>query len=146
MKYRSMVMVFSWAVMMLVCIEGCAKKIEYNLKPENPPPMKNCVEDACPSREKPFIMGGRDYSPPTIKNIARWQKAGYFTDKTWQEIQEIYKDKGYDWYEDDLPCNCLCRGTAHAAFGGKCLEAPVPGTPEYEAFVLGENLATNKEK
>ena len=124
------------SAMFAIC--GCAVPVHYfTPKSVQPPAMVNCVEQSCPKSAKPFILGGNDYSPPTIPNVSRWQRQGYFADKSLDQVQGLYRQRGYDWYEDQIPCNCLCRGTAHAALGGRCLEAPMPGTPEYEAVHLG---------
>jgi len=111
--------------------------VSYSPKATSPPPMVNCVESSCALDAKPFPLGGRDYSPPTLANIARWQRAGHFAGLSYDQIQADYRQKDFDWYEDDLRCNCMCRGSKHAAFGGRCLEPPIPGTPLHEAVHLG---------
>lgn len=100
--------------------------------------MVNCLEATCPDDALPLILGGRDYSPPTLTNIARWQRNGHFDGQSFQAIQASYRERGYEWYQDELPCNCRCRNSQHAAFGGYCLEILLPATPEYEALHSGQ--------
>ena len=122
----------------LVCATCGPMTVHYQAKEATPPAFSNCFNAVCPGDAKPLVLGGNDYSPPTLENISRWQKAGYFAGEAYDVIQQTYRQKGYLWTEDGLPCNCLCLGTPHAAIGGKCLDPPVPGTREYEVVLFGE--------
>ena len=138
-RARFRTLVLGAALAGLLFLGACPPPVQtYSQKARRPPAQVNCVTSSCTATAKPFVLGGRDFSPPTLANIARWQAAGFFADQPYDQIQADYRAKGYDWYEDDLRCNCLCRGSAHAAFGGRCLEEPVPGTAMYEAVLLGK--------
>ena len=106
-------------------------------KPNLPGAMVNCVEATCPPDAQPFLLGGNDYSPPTPENVVRWQGAGHFEGLSLMEIHRAYRDQGYQWWPNELPCNCQCRETPHAALGGTCLETPLPGTDLNERVHLG---------
>lgn len=111
--------------------------VHYSNRTRTALPLIKCVEASCSSTAMPFLLGGNDYSPPTLKNIARWQRGGHFANVPYNEIQRRYRENGFSWTESGLPCNCRCDGTKHAALGGKCLDPPVPGTPEHSAVHIG---------
>lgn len=111
--------------------------VYYNPRSETAPPLVNCFGTLCSPTEQPVLLGGRDYSPPTLEAIGRWQKNGHFQGVPFNDIQKQYTDAGYVWTEDGLTCNCECYGTVHAALGGKCLDVPIPGTADYERIVTG---------
>ena len=109
----------------------------HKTKSMTPPPAVGCVNDSCHPDVQPFILGGPDFSPPTVVAIARWQQAGHFPGQSAVQIQNLYKTHGFEWYPDDNRCNCMCRETLHVIDGGKCLETPIPGTDLYERLHVG---------
>ena len=129
-----------WSVVCLsfLFLGACGPPVQsYVARSSTPPPLKFCFGDLCAPETKPLLLGGTDYSAPTLENIARWQKANHFVGKPYETIQADYRNAGYVWSETGLPCNCRCLNTAHAALGGKCLDAPMEGTALYEQVVLG---------
>ena len=130
---------FSAALMMSAI--GCGPPTQaYVARSTVAPPMKACFDELCDEFSKPVVLGGKDFSAPSIENIGRWQRAGLFAGEDYLAIQETYRRAGYVWNTDRLPCNCECLNSAHAALGGKCLDPPLPGTKLYEKVVWGGDL------
>jgi hypothetical protein len=124
--------------LLFLFLGACGPPLQsYVARSSTPPPMKFCFGELCAAETEPLLLGGTDYSAPTLENIARWQKSNHFAGKPYETIQADYRNAGYVWTETGLPCNCRCLNTAHAALGGKCLDAPMAGTALYEQVVLG---------
>jgi hypothetical protein len=132
----SVLLLVSYGLVLVQC--GGPAAVYFNPRSETPPAVVNCFGSLCSPGEKPVILGGRDFSPPDLKNIARWQRNGHFAGVPYNEIQKDYNDAGYVWTEEGLTCNCECYGTTYAALGGKCLDVPIIGTAEYERYISGK--------
>lgn len=80
-----------------------------------------------PGDELPWILGGRDVSPPTGASLRRYQSAGRLRGYTTAELEELYRAEGLVWELEELG------GAArrHVLEGGRMLIAPVIGSAGY---------------
>lgn len=119
-------------------LSGCKLPVIHHIPlPSGEIPLKYCFNELCDPKERPHMMKGRDVSPPTQENVARWQAAGFFRRQSLEQVQTTFKEKGYRWNDGKFPCNCECVGSRHVAEGGMCIEAPVRGTRLYQSVVVG---------
>ncbi len=75
----------------------------------------------------PYILGGRDVSLPSPRVLERYQRAGWLTDFTTVELENLYREEGIALSVDDA------RGASrrHVLEGGDSLVPPLAGTAGY---------------
>lgn len=81
----------------------------------------------------PYLLGGRDVSPPTQRVLDGYHRAGKLTDMTLADLRELYRAEGVQLSTEDQS------GFAgsHLLEGGKSLVCPLPGTAGF-ARVFGQ--------
>jgi hypothetical protein len=75
----------------------------------------------------PYILGGRDVSLPTPRALERYQQAGWLTDFTTVDLENLYREEGIALSVEDA------RGGSrrHVLEGGDSLVPPLAGTTGY---------------
>ena len=92
---------------------------------------------------KPWIDGGNCCCTPTPELMAQYQKDGFCTGQTAQQLIERYRAAGIRLKEDGHQrCNGLCEGGPHVVLGGKCLCPPTPGTDYHDRVVTGRGAVS----
>ena len=134
LKNRNLAVLLMSAVVVTACGASLPAASFHFVEPPTAP-LTKCFGALCPANAKPVVLGGQDYSPPTLANVARWQRAGHFKGKSVADIKKAFTEAGYKWNEGKYPCNCRCVGTPHALLGGKCLEELLPATADYDAAI-----------
>ncbi len=81
----------------------------------------------------PYLLGGKDVSPPTQRVLDGYHRAGKLTDLTLADLRELYRAEGVQLSTED---QSGFAGT-HLLEGGKSLVCPLPGTAGF-ARVFGQ--------
>ncbi len=75
----------------------------------------------------PYVLGGRDVSPPSPEAMQRYQQAGWLTDMTVVDLENVYRDEGIALSTEDA----RGQSRAHVLEGGDSLVTPLGGTAGY---------------
>lgn len=73
----------------------------------------------------PYILGGDCVRKPTQSALDAYQKAGFLSQLSLGELQDLYRQEGLD-VDGDAPLR-----SRHVLEGGTSLETPLPGTAGY---------------
>lgn len=88
-----------------------------------------------PGDELPFILGGRDVSRPSRETLSRYQAAGYLTDFTVIDLENLYREEGI---AIDLADERF-RAGRHILEGGDSLACPLAGTAGFVRLFCREH-------
>lgn len=80
-----------------------------------------------PGDELPFIMGGRCVRTPSVETMNRYRQAGHLGDITLTELENIYREEGILWRDEDIAGG----QRLHVLEGGDSLVPPLAGTAGY---------------
>lgn len=75
----------------------------------------------------PYVLGGRDVSYPSEEALARYQAAGWLTDMSLTDLENVYRDEGIALTSEDANG----RSRRHVLEGGDSLVTPLGGTAGY---------------
>ncbi len=118
---------------------GCGPQLgAFQAKAAAPPPIKNCFDTIGHQGFKPHLLGGTCYCSPLPAQIAVWQRDGYFSAQSGDDVVQVYQRSGFKTVADHQDCNNLCEWGPHAAKGGKCMVPPTPLTDNYEEVATGK--------
>lgn len=85
----------------------------------------------------PYILGGNDVRKPSYATLADYQRAGYLSGWSLDQLEQLYRDEGILWDANDA----AGYPGLHVLEGGNSLVAPLPGTDGYARLFCQEHPA-----